>query len=185
MDGAKVRTARAEAGLTLMELAKRAGVTRDTISKIERGVHAPQAGTLAKLAKALDRPVAYFIEENEFPKDEAPLSLDWATAAPPEEFSRTIQNSHTEVLKDLYQALEGKAWAKRDEYGFPVNSVHAGRADAILKELRRREPPAFAITRTRDTIEIRWLVSVEERAPYRELLIENLQEIIEGKGNRK
>ena len=178
MEGARVRTARAEAGLTLMELAKRSGVTRDTISKIERNVHEPQAGTLAKIAAALDRPVAYFTEGSEPGKDDAPLSLEWAGKALPEEFSRTIQESHTEILKDLREALEHRVWDSRDERGFLTDRVAAERVSAIEKELRRRDPPAFSIKLSRDAIQVLWLVPMEERAPYRELLVETLQETI-------
>jgi transcriptional regulator with XRE-family HTH domain len=42
-----------DAGLTISGLARRAGVTRDTISHAERGRHSLQATTLAKLARAL------------------------------------------------------------------------------------------------------------------------------------
>lgn len=185
MEGARVRTARAEAGLTLMKLADKSGVTRDTISKIERGVHTPQAGTLAKLAKALDRPVSYFTEEGELPKDEARLPLEWARAAAPEELSQTIRNAHTEVLKDLYQDAMSEVWASRDERGFLTKDAPRQLLNEIGKELRRRDPPAFSIKTSRDTIEVRWLVPLSERAPYRELLIENLQELIEGEENGK
>ena len=60
--GARVRAARVQLGMTLVKLARRSGVTRDTISNIERNVHEPQAGTLARIAKAMNWPVAYFVE---------------------------------------------------------------------------------------------------------------------------
>jgi transcriptional regulator with XRE-family HTH domain len=47
--------ARTDAGLTISELAKRAGVSRDTISNAERGQHSLQAPTLNKLARALGK----------------------------------------------------------------------------------------------------------------------------------
>jgi transcriptional regulator with XRE-family HTH domain len=43
---------RTDAGLTISELAKRAGVLRDTISNVKRGQHSLQAPTLNKLARA-------------------------------------------------------------------------------------------------------------------------------------
>jgi transcriptional regulator with XRE-family HTH domain len=49
----ELRIARAKAGMTLMELEAASGVGASTISKIERGVTHPQAGTLHKLADAL------------------------------------------------------------------------------------------------------------------------------------
>jgi transcriptional regulator with XRE-family HTH domain len=53
-----LRIARAEAGMTAGELAAKSGVARNTISRIERGVVEPQAGTLQKLAEALGVSVA-------------------------------------------------------------------------------------------------------------------------------
>jgi len=49
----ELRIARSKAGMTLMELEAASGVGASTISKIERGVTHPQAGTLHKLADAL------------------------------------------------------------------------------------------------------------------------------------
>jgi len=49
----ELRIARSKAGMTLMELEAASGVGASTISKIERGVSRPQAGTLHKLADAL------------------------------------------------------------------------------------------------------------------------------------
>jgi transcriptional regulator with XRE-family HTH domain len=49
-----LRIARAEAGMTLGELAEKSGVALNTISRIERGTQKPQAATLHKLARALD-----------------------------------------------------------------------------------------------------------------------------------
>jgi transcriptional regulator with XRE-family HTH domain len=39
--------------MTISELARRAGVSRDTISKVERGDHEPNATTVSKIARAL------------------------------------------------------------------------------------------------------------------------------------
>ena len=49
--------------MTAGELAARSGVARNTISRIERGVVEPQAGTLHKLAAALNVSVADLIGE--------------------------------------------------------------------------------------------------------------------------
>jgi transcriptional regulator with XRE-family HTH domain len=60
-----LRRARADAGLTISELAKRAGVSRDTISNAERGVHSLQATTLSKLARVLGRAPSDLLAEEE------------------------------------------------------------------------------------------------------------------------
>ncbi len=73
-----LRMARADAGLTISELAKRAGVSRDTISTAERGHHSLQAATLNKLARALNKtPSALLAEEERLaPKAESRSSLE-------------------------------------------------------------------------------------------------------------
>jgi transcriptional regulator with XRE-family HTH domain len=59
-----LKIARARAGLTLTELADKAGVGVMTISEIERGIREPQATTIHKIAKALELdPAALLIEE--------------------------------------------------------------------------------------------------------------------------
>jgi len=57
--------ARADAGLTISELAKRAGVSRDTISNAERGQHSLQASTLNKVARALGKTPSELLAEEE------------------------------------------------------------------------------------------------------------------------
>lgn len=67
--------ARADAGLTISQLAERAGVARDTISKAEKGQHSLQANTLAKVARALGTtPSRLYADEEEkyAPKAGAP-----------------------------------------------------------------------------------------------------------------
>lgn len=60
-----LRRARIDAGLTISELAKRAGVSRDTISHAERGRHSLQGPTLSKIARALGRAPSELLAEEE------------------------------------------------------------------------------------------------------------------------
>jgi transcriptional regulator with XRE-family HTH domain len=60
-----LRMARADAGLTISELARRAGVSRDTISNAERGEHSLQATTLHKVARALGKTPSELLAEEE------------------------------------------------------------------------------------------------------------------------
>jgi transcriptional regulator with XRE-family HTH domain len=73
-----LRMARADAGLTISELAERAGVSRDTISNAEKGRHGLQATTLYKVARALGKVPSELLAEEErlTPKVESRSSLE-------------------------------------------------------------------------------------------------------------
>jgi putative transcriptional regulator len=60
----RLRVARAERGLSQDELARLAGVTRQTVSSIETGQYCPSALLAFLLARVLERPVAelFFLE---------------------------------------------------------------------------------------------------------------------------
>lgn len=60
----RLKVARAERGLSQDELARLAGVTRQTVSSIETGQYCPSALLAFMLARVLERPVAelFFLE---------------------------------------------------------------------------------------------------------------------------
>ena len=62
--GAKVAAARAERGWSLAELARRAGVSSGAVHKIEKSGMTPTIASLMKIAAALDKSVAHFVEED-------------------------------------------------------------------------------------------------------------------------
>lgn len=47
--------------LTQEKLAERAGVSRDTVQRIERGTSDPRYSQLARIARALDTPLATLV----------------------------------------------------------------------------------------------------------------------------
>jgi transcriptional regulator with XRE-family HTH domain len=55
--------------LSLGQLAKRSGLTKGYLSKIENSHKAPPFSTLVKIANALDVDVAFLVSEDEQPKD--------------------------------------------------------------------------------------------------------------------
>ena len=61
----RLRVARAERRLSQDELARLAGVTRQTVSSVENGQYCPSALLAFLLARALDKPIAelIFLEE--------------------------------------------------------------------------------------------------------------------------
>jgi transcriptional regulator with XRE-family HTH domain len=60
--GPKVRELRQQLGLSLQQLATRAGVSAAAIHKVERNDMVPTITTLLKLATALGRPIGHFVD---------------------------------------------------------------------------------------------------------------------------
>jgi transcriptional regulator with XRE-family HTH domain len=73
--GPKVRALRKQAGLSLSQLAAQSDVSAAAIHKIEMNGMVPTITTLLKVASALDRPVAYFVEEEQVTSDPTVLTL--------------------------------------------------------------------------------------------------------------
>jgi len=71
--GPKLRELRAQRGLSLQQLAERSDVSAAAIHKIERNGMVPTITTLLKLAGALNRPVSYFVEEDQL--DNRPVAF--------------------------------------------------------------------------------------------------------------
>jgi transcriptional regulator with XRE-family HTH domain len=69
--GPKVRELRQQLGLSLQQLASRAGVSAAAIHKVERNDMVPTITTLLKLAAALGRPIGYFVDAAPGPKQVA------------------------------------------------------------------------------------------------------------------
>lgn len=65
--GPKVRELRDMLGLSLQQLSDRCDVSPAAIHKVEQGNMVPTITTLLKLAVALDRPIAYFVDEETGP----------------------------------------------------------------------------------------------------------------------
>lgn len=61
--GAKVAAERAERGWSLAQLAQRAGMSPAAVHKIEKSGMTPTIASLMKIAAALGRSVAYFVDE--------------------------------------------------------------------------------------------------------------------------
>lgn len=59
----RISLERANRGLSIIELSKKSGVHRQTISRIEKGMLKPRLDTVGKIAKALDKSVEYFLEK--------------------------------------------------------------------------------------------------------------------------
>jgi DNA-binding XRE family transcriptional regulator len=62
--GARLRALRLEAGLTQAELARRTGIHRPNIARVEAGRHTPSLETLARLASAIGVPTTRVLSED-------------------------------------------------------------------------------------------------------------------------
>jgi transcriptional regulator with XRE-family HTH domain len=91
-------------------LAKRAGVSRDTISNAERGRHSLQGPTLSKIAHALGRAPSELLAEEErlSPKAESRSSLELSLFNDLEEERRTTW----EAAVDNARRLRDTGWAQ-------------------------------------------------------------------------
>jgi transcriptional regulator with XRE-family HTH domain len=85
--GPKVRSLRKQAGLSLQQLAEQADVSAAAIHKIEQSGMVPTITTLLKVAGALGKPVAYFVEEE----------ASDPTVHTPDGEQRSIYTSHTGI----------------------------------------------------------------------------------------
>jgi transcriptional regulator with XRE-family HTH domain len=61
----RVKRAREQRGLSVLDISRRTGIDPSLLSEIEEGQSAPPLGTLIKLAKALEMKMGYFISGDE------------------------------------------------------------------------------------------------------------------------
>jgi transcriptional regulator with XRE-family HTH domain len=87
--GPKLRALRKQAGLSLQQLAVKSDVSAAAIHKIEQSGMVPTITTLLKVAGALGRPVAYFVDEEEVASDPTVFVRDGE--------QRPILTSHTGI----------------------------------------------------------------------------------------
>lgn len=61
--GKKIKLARVELDLTQTDLSDKLKAKQKSISRYENGISLPSLETLVKIAKALKKPTAYFLDE--------------------------------------------------------------------------------------------------------------------------
>lgn len=65
--GRRVKLERLSKGMTLKQVADASGMSPTHISEIERGRTSPTVGALLRIARALEKPATYFVEEEQLP----------------------------------------------------------------------------------------------------------------------
>ena len=66
--GRRLKELRSELGMTLKDVATLSGMSPTHISEIERGKTSPTVGALRRIAAALKKDTAYFVEEKPLPR---------------------------------------------------------------------------------------------------------------------
>jgi transcriptional regulator with XRE-family HTH domain len=121
----RLRILRAREGLTLTEASERIGITRHTLSSLERGGQEPHYPTLAKIAKGYGVPVEELIEE--------PPLLDRALDA-----ARRDEEKQAKAVRRLF-AGEGVLKATHvvdfEEDRFRAELRESGLPDELFEEL--------------------------------------------------
>ena len=140
----KLRRLRAEKGLTMDALEERTGVSKRTISELERGMRAPQALTLAKIAAALGVDLDELLEE-EAPKAPAPPPLEEVTEAGPQSLTDIPQDEFLRALSDAVSdaallELFGRMDAERThlELAFRDDEENSKARNTFARAVQRR-----------------------------------------------
>lgn len=128
--GAKVAAVRAERGWSLQQLATRAGLSPAAVHKIEKSGMTPTITSLMKIASALGKSVAFFIEESD--------SLRPVTVVRSDERSRLYTSKQGLVLENIsgrygpfFVAGAEAAVEPRADSG-PVPMTHPGEELVVL-----------------------------------------------------
>jgi len=98
MIGQRIKRARTATGLSLRELAEKAGISAMAISKYETGKSTPSSGVLLSLSKALDVPVEYFLRTEQV------------------ELEEVEYRKHTKLPKKLLRQIEGDVIEQVERY---------------------------------------------------------------------
>lgn len=98
MIGERIKQARTAAGLSLRELAEKAGVSAMAISKYETGKSTPSSGVLLSLSKALGVPAEYFLRTERV------------------ELQEIEYRKHTKLPKKLLRQIEGDVIEQVERY---------------------------------------------------------------------
>lgn len=133
--GNRLRLARVQAGMTLRQAEEETGLSKDTISRIERGLRAPQPLTAAKLAEAYGRSIQEFLEA---PKAPAPQPERSAAAA-------------SEALQEAV-AIAWRLLAQQGQ-GIVEQSVREGPSRQLEDDLTRYHATAARLASIRRAIE--------------------------------
>jgi len=136
--GEKIRTVRERRGLTLREVADRAGVSESLVSQIERNRVSPALDTLLSLSDALDLDLEYLFADYRRERavritrrEERPV-----LTKPGVLYERlALEGQGRDGIEAYYVSLEPGARTKNTEYGHPgveMGIVREGQAELTV-----------------------------------------------------
>jgi transcriptional regulator with XRE-family HTH domain len=133
--GEKLRTVRERRGLTLREIAEKAGLSESMVSQIERNRVSPAMDTLLSLADALDLDLEYLFEDyrRERPVRVVPRAARLVFAKSGVRYERLarIDGPGGEGIEAYRISIDGGAQTQGREYGHPgweLGVLEEGRA---------------------------------------------------------
>jgi transcriptional regulator with XRE-family HTH domain len=135
--GHKLRLLRAERQMSLRQAAAQAGLAKETISEIERGLAHPHDVTLAKLAKAYDIPLEELLEE---PEPAVPLAEAPRGAGQTEASTRTVEEFERR-LAHVLEPVRAEALREQQAANRTISSEGLDRASRIV------DPPEAEVAR--------------------------------------
>jgi transcriptional regulator with XRE-family HTH domain len=130
----RLRILRAREGLTLTEASERIGITRHTLSSLERGGQEPHYPTLAKIAKVYGVPVEELLEEP-VPLAEAPRE-----AGPPEKSEEERRSGYLRSWRAFVYKLVHR-WEQDPPESSREIAVVLDAMQALLDEGAFERPP--------------------------------------------
>jgi transcriptional regulator with XRE-family HTH domain len=170
----RLRILRAREGLTLTEASERIGITRHTLSSLERGGQEPHYPTLAKIAKGYGVPVEELLEE--------PVAAGKAEApdqGQPETEQTARDIAHAEARRQDARDRKAARRTLASEGIDPATRISDVYDPAVYDVLRRRSPDELAgalLDAERDHVH-----AVQECA-LQEEKIAHLRQVEEGNG---
>jgi transcriptional regulator with XRE-family HTH domain len=123
--GQKIKNLRQRKGLSLQQVAEKAGLSEPLLSQIESEVVAPPVATLLKISKALGVNIGYFFQDQETEKH--------AVIVPRNERKKVFRRIHEDPSKVGYY-YESLAYPKADKHmePFHVTFEPKGKEDLLF-----------------------------------------------------
>jgi len=150
--GANIRALREKARLSLTLVAKRAGLSKSTVSKIETGRISPPISTLMRIAEALDTSLAeFFVEPDVDPpfvltrKGEAPIITRNGSHLGYSYEALVSEVRHKKVIPFLLTIKPGDPTKAFQHGGHEFLYMLSGRIEVVIGEYKVKLGPGDAL----------------------------------------